>query len=214
VVGLTAPPGTEVSAGRLRLGQLLNGRGDRGPLTYRSPHPDYPEPIGSGEKENICAGMSGSPHLEVQIEFEASGILTGRLGNRYRQSARRIDNDDAPPSPQEREQVVDERRVAEMNMHGAAVMEFPTPGALSECGRAIASLQDQDGGLFERVRAKRTPPEQAIARNFAFRIYLRGVFRGLLDLREPARTQGFRPPSVLKHVVRVSSGAGKRRRSL
>jgi hypothetical protein len=66
--------------------------------------------------------MGAQPHLEVQTEFETSGILTGRVGNRDGDSARRVDNGDALPGPQEREQVVDERRVAEMDVHGAAVM--------------------------------------------------------------------------------------------
>jgi hypothetical protein len=104
--------------------------------------------------------MVGSPHLEVQTEFEASGILTGRLRNRDIDSALRIDNDDALPGSQEREQVVDERRVAEMDVHGAAVMALPTPGTLSECGRVRPSLQDRDGTpIFSKgERGERTTP--------------------------------------------------------
>ena len=89
--------------------------------------------------------MAAQPHLEVQTEFETSGIVTGRLGNRDIDSARRIDNGHALPCPQERKQVVDERRVAEMDVHVAAVMELPTPRTLSECGRVRLSLQDHDG---------------------------------------------------------------------
>jgi hypothetical protein len=89
--------------------------------------------------------MAAQPDLEVQTEFETSGILAGRVGNRDIDSARRIDNGNALPCPQEREQVVDERRVAEMDVHVAAVMELPTPRTLSECGRVRPSLQDHEG---------------------------------------------------------------------
>jgi len=97
-------------------------------------------------KDDIYFGMGAQPHLEVQTEFETSGILAGRVGNRDGDSACRIDDGDALPCPQEREQVVDERRVAEMDVHGAAVMALPTPGTLSECGRVRPSLQDHNGG--------------------------------------------------------------------
>jgi hypothetical protein len=69
--------------------------------------------------------MAAQPDLEVQTEFETSGILAGRVRNRDVDSARRIDNGNALPCPQEREQVVDERRVAEMDVHVAAVTEVP-----------------------------------------------------------------------------------------
>ena len=101
---------------------------------------------GLRKKDDIYLGMGAQPHLEVQTEFETSGILAGRVGNRDGDSACRIDDGDALPCPQEREQVVDERRVAEMDVHGAAVMALPTPGTLSECGRVRPSLQDHNGG--------------------------------------------------------------------
>lgn len=101
--------------------------------------------IGSLKQDDIYVGMAAQPDLEVQTEFETSGILTGRVGNRDIDSARRIDNGNALPCPQEREQIVDERRVAEMDVHVAAVMELPTPRTLSECGRVRQSLQDHEG---------------------------------------------------------------------
>ncbi len=73
--------------------------------------------------------MGGSPHLQVQADLEASGILTGGFGNRDEDSARRIGNGDALPVPQEREQVVYERRVAEMDVHVAAVTGAPDAGS-------------------------------------------------------------------------------------
>jgi hypothetical protein len=100
--------------------------------------------------------MGGSPHLEVQIDFEASGILTDR-GDRGRDSARRIDNDDALPGPQEREQVVDERRVAEMNTHEAAVLRLPTPGASTESVRGRPSSKQ----LRTRDRRRKGPSADA-----------------------------------------------------
>jgi hypothetical protein len=102
--------------------------------------------IGSLKQYDIYVGMAAQPDLEVQTEFETSGILTGRVGNRDIDSARRIDNGHALPCPQEREQIVDERRVAEMDVHGAAVMALPPLGALSERGRALPSMQAPYGG--------------------------------------------------------------------
>lgn len=104
--------------------------------------------------------MAAQPHLEVQTEFETSGIVTGRVGNRDIDSARRIDNGHALPCPQERKQVVDERRVAEMDVHVAAVMELPTPRTLSECGRVRLSLQDHDGAPIasKESAGERTTP--------------------------------------------------------
>lgn len=130
-------------------------------------------------QDDIYVGMAAQPHLEVQTEFETSGIVTGRVGNRDIDSARRIDNGHALPCPQERKQVVDERRVAEMDVHVAAVMELPTPRTLSECGRVRLSLQDHDGHPSSRRRAGASElPRYCAGRDFGKNPQLARAYRG------------------------------------
>jgi hypothetical protein len=78
---------------------------------------------GSGQETDLYVGMHHSPHSHVETEFETS-VLGNQVGDRHRDRASSISHRHALQFPQKPEQVVGERRLAELNVHIAAMTEL------------------------------------------------------------------------------------------
>jgi hypothetical protein len=72
--------------------------------------------------------MHHPPHPQVETEFETS-VLGNQVGDGHRDRAGSISHRHALQFPQKPEQVVGERRLAELNVHIAAMSEL-CPGAV------------------------------------------------------------------------------------
>ena len=70
---------------------------------------------GLGQKTDLYVGMHHPPHPQVDAEFETS-VLGNQIGDGYRDRAGSISHRHALQVPEEREQVVGERRLAEFNV--------------------------------------------------------------------------------------------------
>ena len=81
---------------------------------------------GSGQETDLYVRMHHPPHSQVDTEFDAS-VLGNQVGDGYRDRACSISHHHALQLPQEREQIVDERRLAELNLHITAVSCVPAP---------------------------------------------------------------------------------------
>ena len=75
------------------------------------------------QKTDLYVGMHHPPNPQVDAELKTS-VLGNQVRDGYRDRASSISHRHALQVPKEREQVVDERRLAEFNLHIAAVIEI------------------------------------------------------------------------------------------